>query len=120
MRRKSTLIAKWLNQTAVYWGTPVYGGAGGRTFAEAAEISVRWEDKQEVYRDQAGAEHTSSAVVFVNEDLDLGGYLFLGELTDLASDELLQPQTVAAAREVRYVGKVPSVKADMFVRKVML
>jgi len=36
-----------LRQTAVYWGSPVNDGYGGKTFAAPVEVQCRWMIKQE-------------------------------------------------------------------------
>ena len=49
-------FTRLLNQTAVYWGSPSYDGYSKRTFATPVEVSVRWEDKQELFTDSQGKE----------------------------------------------------------------
>ena len=120
MTARSRMTTANLKQTAVYWGGPASDGFGGRTFDEAVEISVRWEERSEMFRDAAGQEARSSTVVYVGADLDLGGYLYLGTLSDLASDEEADPLVVENAFEIRGWSKIPSVKADLFVRKLWL
>jgi hypothetical protein len=117
---RSTFLTSNLRQTAVYWGNPQSDGSGGRTFDEAVEVSVRWEDKQELFIDASGQEVRSNAVVYVASDLDLGGYLYLGELADLDSSEAADPFVLAGAREIRGWGKTPSLKADISLRKAWL
>jgi hypothetical protein len=117
---RSTFLTSNLRQTAVYWGGPQSDGFGGRTFDEAVEISVRWEDKQELFIDATGQEVRSNAVVYVDRDLDMGGYLYLGELDDLDSAEAADPFTLSNAREIRGWGKTPSLKNDISLRKVWL
>lgn len=117
---KSKRITNALKQTAVYWGTPVSDGQGGRTFADPVELAVRWEQKQELFRNAAGQESTSSAIVFVGQDVDLGGYLYLGELTDISSGEEGNPQIVSGAYEIRLCDKTPDFKATNFVRRAWL
>lgn len=122
MSSKSKLLTHNLNQTAVYWGSPASDGAGGRTFGSAypEEINVRWEQKQELFIDANGQEVRSNAVVFVGQDVDLGGYLYLGTLEDLSSAEEADPLTTRGAYEIRGLGKMPDLKAGRFVRKIWL
>ena len=114
------MVAGKLKQTAVYWGNPQSNGIGGRTFDEAVEIDVRWEQKQELFIDAAGQETRSNAVVYADQDVDMGGYLFLGELTDLSSIEEGDPLAVDGAYEVRGFGSTPNLKADQSLRKIWL
>ena len=57
---------------------------------------------------------------YVGQDVDLGGYLFLGGLADLSSAEERDPLTVDAAYEIRGYAKIPSLKADRYLRKIWL
>ena len=119
---RSTLLTDKLRQTAVYWGDPQSDGAGGRTFGSAypVELSIRWEERQELFVDASGQETMSQAVVYLDQDIDIGGYLDLGDLDDLSSAEESDPLTVGGAYEIRNFKKLPDIKADRFLRKVWL
>lgn len=118
MATRSTLLTKNLLQTAVYWGTPVSDGYGGRTFSAPVEILVRWEQRQELFIDASGQETRSNAVIFPSQDVDLGGYLYLGDLDDLGSAPV--PEDVATAYEIRGFEKIPNIKVTDYMRKVYL
>lgn len=118
---KSTRFTDVLKQTAVYWGNPTSDGAGGATFDEPVELNVRWEDRSELYIDMTtGRELRSSAVVFVSEDVERGGYLYLGTLSDLSSSQEADPLLIDGAFEVREFKKTPDRKGTSFVRRVLL
>lgn len=119
---RSTLLTDKLRQTAVYWGDPQSDGAGGRTFGSAypIELSIRWEQRQELFIDASGQESTSKAVVYVDQDVDIGGYLYLGGLDDLSSAEEANPLTVDGTYEIRGLKKLPDIRADRFMRKAWL
>jgi hypothetical protein len=107
-------------QVAVYWGNPQNDGYGGHTFDTATEIRVRWEDKQELFRDVEGREVLSSAVVYSEVDLDLGGFLYLGNVDDSGLDSDPLPKEVPAAREIKQFSKIPNLRGTKFVRKSWL
>ena len=107
-------------QTAVYWGSPMATGAGGRSFADPVELSVRWEQRQDLFTDGSGQESRSRAVVYVDQDLVESGYLYLGTLANRSSAEEGDPLNVTDAYEIRSVEKIPSVNGNLFVRKVWL
>ena len=113
-----SILSGSLNQTAVYWGTPAASGFGHKTFAAAVEVDCRWEEKSDLYIDRKGKEFVSRSVVFVGQDLDIGGYLYLGELDDLDSDPA--PTDVSGAYEIRAFQKIPDLKGTDFVRKAIL
>lgn len=73
-------------QDAVYWGNPQPDGYGGYTFDAPVEIKVRWDEKYELIRDKDGKETVSTAQVLLTQDVDYGGYLYLGTLNELSSD----------------------------------
>jgi hypothetical protein len=77
------VIARQYKQKCVYWGNPVNDGHGGFTFDNPIEINCRWEDMQQIVSDKYGNEITSRAVVYVPQDLDEEGMLYLGTLESL-------------------------------------
>jgi len=121
-------LTKFLNQTAVYWATPAPDGFGGHTYAVPVEVKVRWAVKQERFLSGAmgglGAaigggieEILSTAVILAEQDFEINGRLFLGTFLDLTSDEL--PESVNALT-IKGFNKIPTVKADQFLRKAWL
>lgn len=118
---RSTLLRHNLRQTAVYWANPQSDGFGGRTFDDPIEVSVRWEDRQELFINASGQEETSKAVVHLAQDVDLGGYLYLGTLADLSSAEEGDPfASGVASYEIRGFRKIPDIRAERSLRKVWL
>ena len=80
------LLNRTCRQKAVYWGSPRTNGLGrGMTFADPVEVNCRWEEMEQVVTDARGVEVTSRAQVFLLQDVDEEGYLFLGTLADLGS-----------------------------------
>ncbi|NIP54636.1 hypothetical protein GWN42_05010 [candidate division KSB1 bacterium] len=100
-----------LNQTAVYWGSPVEDGSGGYTYADPVEISCRWVEKNEVITVNTGDELVSRSQVQIAQDVDEEGLLFLGDLDDLDSSEEDDPSTVEAAYRIRKFDKIPTIRA---------
>lgn len=114
-------ISRKLNQTAVYWGNPVNSGRGGRTFDEPVEISVRWEQKQELFIDGIINQRISSrVVVYLMQDVVVGGFLYLGVLNDISSAEEADPMTISNAFAIRNFESTPNLKATAYLRKVWL
>lgn len=113
-------LKRMCKQTAVYWASPVNNGTGGFTHDDPVEIKVRWEDKNEIVMDSKGQEFTSQAEVFVRQDVDELGYLFLGSLDDLDSDEEDNPISIDRAYQIKKFHKIPDTKGREFMRKVWL
>ena len=119
-----SFIARLCVQTAVYWGNPTGDGYGGKTFADPVEISCRWEDIVEnINRVGArlGEEIVSMAQVYVTTDVEEQGYLFLGTLDDLDSDEEADPTTIVKAYMINRFDKIPVLRSTTeFLRKAYL
>lgn len=114
-----------LNQTAVYW--PMAGDASaGEDFDDygqpvvgvAVEIDCRWEDVSEEFIDVTGTRQLSRAKVYVDRDVNVGGILMLGTLSDIVNAD--EPKTNEGAWEIRRFDKIPSFKGTKFVRTVYL
>lgn len=113
-------LTRNLEQTAVYWASPSPSGRGGYSYDDPVELDVRWEDKQEKFVDVNGQEMISGAIVIVDQDVDIGGILFLGDLDDLDSSEEASPGSVKQAWEIRKFEKTPNIKALGYYRKAYL
>ena len=123
-----TMIKRTCNQTAVYWGSPVNDGYGGETFDDPVEISCRWEDMHQIVTDAKGNELTSRALVFVLQDVDEEGYLYLGTLESLYDDYagdssaggVNNPKIIEGAYIIKRFQKTPDLKGTGFLRKAYL
>lgn len=117
-------ISRACKQTAVYWNKPTNDGYGGMTFDSAypMEIDCRWEDTTEAItmrgESRKSVEVVCKAVVYVTEDLEEEGWLFLGELTDLSSAEEDDPMSVDGAYQIKRFDKTPALgSTTVFIRK---
>ena len=122
------IIENTYAQTAVYWGAPTPDGYGGNTFAAPIEVVCRWEDKEQFLGSQVGGEVTgglmlSRSIVFLKQDVDEEGYLYLGTLADLDLDSIgyINPKEVDKAYIIKRFEKTPSmVNPTVFLRKAFL
>ena len=117
---KMSWITTNLKQTACYWANPVSDGIGGYTYDDPVELLVRWQDSSKKFIDANGEEKVSQAIVFVGQDVDVGGYFYLGDLDDLSSAEEADPETITGAYRIRALQKSPALKGTLVVRKVWL
>lgn len=108
------IITTLCDQTAVYWGNPIKDGFGGYAFDDAVEINCVWEDTTELIRDSQGNEITSRAKVFVVQDLDEEGYLYLGSLDDLESAPV--PSEVEKAFQIKRFDKTKALRKEEYLR----
>lgn len=105
-------MPRLLKQDATYWGPPADNGFGGGTYPAPVALKVRWEDKTALFIDANGKEAQSTSQVLVGQDLQLGGYLFLGTSTATSP--------APGAREIRGLEKIPNIKANKFLRRALL
>ncbi|GAG43360.1 unnamed protein product, partial [marine sediment metagenome] len=90
-----SLITRMLKQTCVYWPLESVESAVADDFdnygqpqvSTPSEISCRWEDVSEEFIDAQGTRQISRAKVYVDQDVDVGGILMLGELADITDEE---------------------------------
>jgi len=96
-----------LNQTLTYWApsakdsTNLYGKP---TSSAPVQLRCRWEDRNEQLRNKSGEEFISKSRVFVEEVIDIDGYVFLG--TSVTSDPVSEPE----AKEIQAIGRQPDLR----------
>jgi len=126
-------ISKRLNQTVVYWGSPVSNGRGGHTYDPPVEIACRWEERSEVRSSDDGEEYISKAVVYLEDGVVKNGMLYLGTLQNIidldAGDSadsagtvyLLDPHDIDNAYLIKDFEKTPALNSTTeFMRKAYL
>lgn len=123
----TTLLNRTCKQVAVYWGSPNEDGYGGQVWATPIEISCRWEDKEQLIRQDDGIEISSRAIVYVLQDVDLEGMMYLGMLDDLydiaesSAGALDNPREFDKVWVIKKFEKSPALGSTTdFVRKVWL
>ena len=110
----TSYLIKALNQTGTYWAPSTKDGWGGKAFVAPTEVSVRWVEKQELFKNTEGADQLSQAVVLIDQDVSVGGYLYLGTSTEA------KPQDQDDTAEIQAFRKAPNIRATDYVRKVWL
>lgn len=101
-------ISKRLNQTLVYWGNPKNDGFGTYTFDDPVEIRGRCEYKVEMVLSVDGEELVSRARVYLEQEVDGGGYLYLGTLDDSVIGDDQSPSTTEGSMRILAFEKIPS------------
>ena len=101
--------ARNMTQDATYFPPDGQNAFGDLAFGGPVAVKVRWQNKADLFRDAQGREVMSSAIVYVDQPVTVGGRLGLGVLTD-ASD----------AREIRNAGESPSLRGDVILVKAWL
>lgn len=100
-------------QQITYWpATP--DGFGGNSFTTPQTIKGRWEDHVEETVDGMGNKLISNAVVYLDADVVVGGYLYLG--VSAAAD----PTLVVGTFPIRRFSKTPDIRSASYLRKAVL
>ena len=89
-------------QPIVYWGNPVSDGYAGHTYDSPVEILGRWEELNEVIMGRDGKEMVSQARVFITQEVDEEGAMWLGSLTALDSDPVPDDSSISALRIIAF------------------
>lgn len=103
-----------LNQKCTYWKYLGIDGYGHPSFAAPVVLACRWEGRTEKIQGDDGEQHISRARVFLENDLESGDYLALGELA--GSD----PRRVLGAWRIISFRTTPGLNAEVFERKAYL
>lgn len=103
-----------MKQTATYWAPGSNDGFGGVSFSAPIQVSCRWQDKAELFRDAQSRELTSSTIVYPASPLERQGYLYLGISTEA------NPHNVDGTKEIRQIGSSPSLGNTETLNKVWL
>lgn len=105
-----------LLQTATLWEVGGTDNFGDPAFSSASPstISVRWEERSELFTGPDGSEQVARGVIYLAQDVDEGDYLFLG--TSVISD----PTNLVGAFLVKDFRKVPDLKAKNFERRALV
>lgn len=106
-----------LYQNAIYWGPNNPDGFGQVDFSSPVVILCRWEEKQVQFRDTQGTLLVSHAVVYLDQPVEIGGWIVLQEVAETGAGS--HPRDFGAS-EVRHIGTSPSLHADQKLYKVML
>lgn len=111
------ILTKMLVQRAVYWHPTGTDRFGQPTFADPVELAVRWEERRQLFINDEGVEQVSRAIVYVESDVAVRGYLKLGTLLDLSDNA---PLSNDAVFRILVFNKIPTLKGDQFLREAML
>ncbi len=121
-----SIITRMLKQKAVYWalagvesGGEDYDEFGQPQYTVPVEVACRWETKTVEFLGPQGTQEISNAVVYVDQDVDVGGVLMLGELTDIDSS-LTVPKQNEETWEIRRFEKLPNFRNTENLRTVYL
>jgi len=112
-----------LSQTAVYWGNPQNDGFATEVYDAPIEIPCRWEGKAQYVKgwDAKGNVIEYIGIIYVKQDLDENGCLFLGTLNDLTGEAYESPKSMDEVYIIKQFEKLPVLKSNTeFLRRAFL
>lgn len=121
-----SIITKMLKQKAVYWPPESVDSSGDdfdnygqpQVSVDPIEIDCRWEDVAQEFIDSEGTAQVSRSVVYVSQDVEVGGILMSGNLVDVI--DAVNIKENPNAWEIRRFDKLPNLKATKFLRTAYL
>lgn len=112
-----SIATKFLKQSAYLWNVaPALTEMGEVTYEEAVSIKCRWEVKQEEYLNSDGSKAVSTVTVMVDRDITPGSMIVLDEGQDINTTD----PVASKALKIAAFRKIPSLRANFFVRTVLL
>ena len=113
------VATKTMKATAVYWPPEnTYDSYGKPVPRDPFEILVRWDNVVEEFVDEEGVPQMSKAKLIVDRDLEIGGVLMLGELTDI--EDYVNPKENPDAWEIKLFSKIADFRGSKYIRQVYL
>lgn len=101
--------------TATYWAPGTRDGKGGfSAFPTPITLSCRWEDKKERFIDAQGNEKRSSAVVYPEQSVEIGGWFYKG--TSTTAD----PRNVSNAFQIKMADEIEDLSGQYVEYKAWL
>jgi len=120
-----SLISRMRKQTAVYWalasgdsGGIAHDDYGQPCYLAGEELDCRWEDVTEEFVGPNGTREMSHAKVYVDQDVDVGGMLMLGDEDNITDTVNIKEND--GAWEIRRFEKLPTFRATEFLRTAIL
>jgi len=104
-----SILKKARAQTCVYWGKPINTGIDTK-FPLPVECKCRWDDDQVLVRTDKNEEYLSDATVLLDKITVIGGFLWLGTLTELQSrfgTGIDDPINIPGAKEIKHTETMP-------------
>lgn len=110
-----TISLAFIGSPITYWSiADTTGRAGKPSFNAPVAINGFWMERNEQFRDGQGRENVSQAIVRVDTDLALGGYLYNGTSAEAV------PTNEAGAYPIKSFDKMPNRHETTFLRKAFL
>lgn len=108
------ILTKILEMDAVYWPPNGQDEFGTPAFGSPIDLKVRWEDVTETFMNAKGEAKTSKSKVYVGQDVQEEGALWLGTVATLTNPT--KPFAQPNAWQISAFSKIPTLNAKQFLR----
>lgn len=109
-----TRFSRARTQKATYWAKAADDGYGGSAFGTPVVLTVRWEERSEDVASGTGELIRSHSVVWSENRLQEGGYLFLGESIEANPTIVTDASGNQTAYPIRRIRSIPTVRGKSF------
>lgn len=82
------MLHRLLRQDLTYWAPTGFDEYGDPGFDDPDFLVGRWEDRVEQFVSAKGDQQQSRAVVYLNVDVEVGGYLYRGTSSELDPEDI--------------------------------
>lgn len=95
-----------LHDTITYWAAGTKDKWGDETFSAPTSLTGRWENRTEQFLDFRGETRVSNALVYVDSEVELDGWIYLGTSSSTS------PKSVDGAYSIRRVDRLGGFRAS--------
>ncbi len=106
-----------LRDDVTHWPVTGSDGFGGFTYGNPVLLPGRWEDQSIQFVTDNMEEAISTAIVYLNTDVDVGDYLGFG---DHATVPIANPTSLTTAHRIRQRHRTTDLRRMQSLRKVFL
>lgn len=101
-------------QTCTYWAPGERDIHGKMTYMAPVQKACRWEEISLTFQDKRGEEHQSKSRVFMEDDVDVDGYVMLGTSSEA------DPTSLETAFEIQQKSRIPNLRAIKMLTTLIL
>jgi hypothetical protein len=101
-------------QAATRWVEGASTSGFGPSSWTRSYLTVRWEERTELFVDRSGSEQKGKAVVYTDLDLNVGDFLALGTSTEAS------PIALTSALEIKDFRRIPDLKGNFYEKRALM
>jgi hypothetical protein len=111
-------FARNLNDDVTHWPVTGSDGFGGFLYGAPVLLKGRWEEKTELFLNANNEEEASQAIIYLNDDVDVGDWLGYGDF--VTGTPVTNPSSLDEAHRIRQRNRSTDLRSLVALRKVYL